>query len=137
MKKLIVLILTAAIVEFLFVGVSKAQEPNAPKHEPNAPRFDPNMFRGRVVVVKDANGIITAVKLENRRRGTFNIVLDEKGKELGEKMVDKFVEITGTETTKNNEKWLTVEKYAEVKKAKEKGKQPKGKQSKSKQSKGK
>lgn len=114
MKKLITLILMAATVEFLFVGVSNAQEPNAPKHEPNAPRFDPNMFRGRVVVVKDANGIITAVKLENRRRGTFNIVLDEKGKELGEKMVDKFVEITGTETTKDNEKWLTVEKYTEM-----------------------
>ncbi len=107
MKKMIMLTLMAAMVEFLFVGISRAEEPNAPK-------FDPNMFRGRIVVVKDANGVITAVKLENRRRGTFNIVLDEKGKELGEKMVDKFVEITGTETIKDNEKWLTVENYSEM-----------------------
>jgi hypothetical protein len=113
MKKLIMLTLVAAMVEFLFVGISRAEEPNAPK-------FDPNTFRGKIVVVKDANGVITAVTLENRRRGTFNIVLDEKGKELGEKMADKFVEITGKETTKDNEKWLTVEKYSE------KGKPPMG-----------
>jgi hypothetical protein len=111
MKKLIMLTLVAAMVEFLFVDTSRAAEPNAPKF----PKFDPNtMFRGRIVVAKDANGVITSVKLENRRRGTFNIVLDEKGKELGEKMADKFVEITGKETTKDNEKWLTVEKYSEI-----------------------
>jgi len=114
MKKLVMLILMAAMIGFLFVGVSKAREPNSPKQEPNAPKFNPNMFRGRVVVVKDANGVITAVKLENKKRGTFNIVLDEKGKKLAEKMADKFVEIIGTETTKDNEKWLTVETYSEI-----------------------
>jgi hypothetical protein len=127
MKKLIALTLMAAMVEFLFVNIAMAKpnaprfepnapriEPNAPKIEPNAPRFDPNMFRGIIVVAKDANGVITSVKLESRRCGTFNIVLDEKGKELGEKMADKFVEVTGTETTKGNEKWLTVEKYSEI-----------------------
>ena len=108
MKKLIMLTFVAAMAGFLFVGISSAAEPNAPKFDPNT------MFRGRIVVTKDANGVITAVKLENRRRGTFNIVLDEKGKELGEKMADKFVEITGKETTKDNEKWLTVEKYSEM-----------------------
>jgi hypothetical protein len=123
MKKLIMLTLVTAMVEFLFVGISIAAEPNAPKlpksraAEPNAPklpRFDPNTFRGIIVVAKDANGVIKSVKLENRRLGTFNIVLDEKGKELGEKMADKFVVITGKETTKGNEKWLTVEKYSEM-----------------------
>jgi len=104
------LTLVAAMVEFLFVGISGAAEPNAPK----LPKFDPNTFRGIIIVAKDVNGVITSVKLENRRRGTFNIVLDEKGKELGEKMADKFVEITGKETTKDNEKWLTVEKYSEM-----------------------
>ena len=95
------------MVEFVCIGVSKAEEPNAPK-------FNPNVFRGMVVVVKDANGIITAVKLVNRRRGTFSVVLDAKGKELAEKMADKLVEITGKETTKDNEKWLTVETYSEM-----------------------
>jgi hypothetical protein len=108
MKKLVMLTLVAAMVEFAFVGISKAAEPSAPKFDPNT------MFRGRVVVAKDANGVITSVKLQNRRRGTFNIVLDEKGKELGEKMEGKFVEITGKETTKGDEKWLTVEKYSEI-----------------------
>jgi len=106
MKKLIAFTLVVVMVQFLFVGISKAAEPNAP-------RFDPNTFRGRVVVTKDANGVITSAKLESRRRGTWNIVFDEKGKELAEKMADKFVAVTGTVTTKDNEKWLTVEKYTE------------------------
>jgi len=110
MKKLIMLTLAAVMVEFLFVDISKAAEPNAPKFDPNT------MFVGRIVVTKDASGVITSVKLESIRRGIFNIILDEKGKELGEKMADKFVEITGKETTKDNEKWLTVEKYSEMKK---------------------
>jgi len=107
MKKLIAFTLVVVMVQFLFVGVSKAAEPNAPKS-------DPNTFRGIVVVTKDANGVITAVKLENRKHGTRNIVLDEKGKELGEKMADKLVSITGKETTKDGEKWLTVETYTEM-----------------------
>ncbi len=107
MKKLIVFALMAVMVEFLFVGTSMAADPNRPK-------FDPNTFRGRIVVEKDTNGVITAVKLESRRMGTYNIVFDAKGKELAEKMADKFVAVTGTVTTKDNEKWLTVEKYTEM-----------------------
>lgn len=106
MKKWITVAILVAVAG-LFVSISKAQEPNAPK-------MNPNVFRGRVVVVKDANNVITSVKLENRRRGNFNIVLDEKGKELGQKMDGKFVEVIAKETIKNDEKWLTVESYKEV-----------------------
>jgi hypothetical protein len=72
------------------------------------------MFVGRVIVTKDTKGVVTAVQFESRRRGTYNIVLDAKGKELAEKMADKMVVITGTVAAKNNENWLTVEKYNEL-----------------------
>jgi hypothetical protein len=67
-----------------------------------------------VIVEKDADGNITAARLESRRCGTCNIVLDEKGKELAEKMADKFVAVTGTVETKDDQQWLTVEKYTEM-----------------------
>ena len=110
MKKLIIMFVMAAIIEFAFVGVCQAADPNMPK-------FDPNAIRGRVLVEKDANSIITAVKLENRRRGNWNIVLDEKGKELAETMANKIVTITGTEETKDGVKWLTVETFTELKRS--------------------
>jgi hypothetical protein len=101
-----------------------AKDPNAPKAnivlrlsvEPNAPAQKEGAIsiRGRLVVTKDANGVITSVKVESRKTGTTNIVLDAKGKELAEKMAGKPVEVTGVESTKGSEKWLTVEKYAEM-----------------------
>jgi len=111
MKKLIALVLMVSMVAFVFVDVSRAADPNMPKR----PMFDPNAIRGMVVVEKDANGVITAVKVENRRRGTWNVVLDAKGKELGETMANKLVTVIGKETTKDDQKWLTVGKYTEMK----------------------
>ena len=104
-----------------------AKEPNAPKAnivlrlsvEPNAPAQKEGAItiRGRLIVTKDANGVITSVKVESRKTGTtINIVLDAKGKELAEKMVGKPVEVTGVESTKGSEKWLTVEKFSELQK---------------------
>ncbi|PKL42283.1 MAG: hypothetical protein CVV39_08930 [Planctomycetes bacterium HGW-Planctomycetes-1] len=111
MKKLAILVFMAAV--FGFVGVSIAQKPH-PRFDPNRPKFDPNTIRGRVIVEKDADGNITAAQLESRRHGTCNIVLDEKGKELAEKMADKFVAVTGKTEIKDDQKWLTVEKYSEM-----------------------
>jgi hypothetical protein len=134
-KKLIVFVFVAALIAIAAVSYTKAMDPNMPDankpKDPNAPKApmsmtladEPNTpaqkegmltIKGMLMVTKDAAGAVTAVKLENRRRGTFNIVLDAKGKELAEKMADKFVEVTGKETTKDNEKWLTVEKYTEA-----------------------
>jgi hypothetical protein len=66
------------------------------------------------VVVKNAEGVITEVKLENRRLGIYNVVLDAKGKELGEKMADKHVVVKGTVAEKDGKKWITVESYTEI-----------------------
>jgi hypothetical protein len=118
MKKVIILTIAAAMLAFLSVSVVKAAEPNVPKSEPIS-------VIGTVTVAKDAAGKITAIHLSNIKKGTFSIVLDKKGKELGRKMNGKMVKVTGMETIKGTEKWLTVEKYSEVKKAKEKGKQSK------------
>lgn len=116
MKKLIMLTLIAAMVMFLSVSVTKAADPNAPKTEPVT-------IKGRVIVTRDGNDI-TAVHINVLLKGKYNITLDAKGKELGEKMEGKMVEVTGIETTKDTEKWLTVEKYAEVQKPAEKPKEP-------------
>jgi hypothetical protein len=103
-----------------------AKEPNAPKAnivlrlavEPNAPakKAEAITIRGRLIVIKDANGVIMSVIIESKRPEpkTINIVLDAKGKELAEKMAGKPVEVTGVESTKGGEKWLTVEKFGEV-----------------------
>jgi hypothetical protein len=117
MKKLIMLTLIAAMVMFLSVSVTKAADPNAPKTEPVT-------IKGRVVATEDSNGVITAVYLHSKLQGRINITLDAMGKELGEKMKGKMVEVTGTETATDGEKWLTVEKYAEVQKPAEKPTEP-------------
>ncbi len=103
-----------------------AKEPNAPNAnivlrlavEPNAPakKAEAVTVRGRLIVIKDANGVIMSVKVESKRPEpkTVNIVLDAKGKELAEKMAGKPVEVTGVESTKGSETWMTVEKYGEV-----------------------
>ena len=106
MKKLTMLVLVVAVVVFASVSVTKAQDPNTPKAEPK--------IRGKVVVVKDTAGIITAVQLESRKLGTYNVVLDAKGKELGAKMEGKRVEVKAVESVKGEAKWLTVESYTEI-----------------------
>jgi hypothetical protein len=112
MKKLAILVIMAAVLGF--VGVARAEKPSHPRFDPNRPGFDPNTIRGRVIVEKDADGNITAAQLESRRHGTYNIVLDEKGKELAVKMADKFAAVTGKIETKDDQQWLTVEKYSEM-----------------------
>jgi hypothetical protein len=120
MKKLITLTLVVALVAFLSVSFVKAADANAPK----APKAESVTIKGKIMVTKDAEGKITAVKLHSMLKGMYSITLDAMGKELGEKMDGKTVEATGVETAKDTEKWLTVEKYSEVQKPAEKPKEP-------------
>ncbi|OHB56720.1 MAG: hypothetical protein A2Y12_12740 [Planctomycetes bacterium GWF2_42_9] len=111
MKKLLILFVMAAIVELAFVNVSLAADPNMPKRMP----FDPNAIRGRVLVEKDANGVVTAVKIQSRRTlGDYNVVLDEKGKELADTMASRIVQVEGKVEEKDGVKWLTIESYKEL-----------------------
>lgn len=111
MKKLAVLVLLVAVVGVTSVCLADANDPNTPKAKQKP-------FIGKVVVVKDAEGVITAVQIENRKLGKYNVVLDEKGKELGEKMEGKLVAVKGVESVNDEEKWITVESYREIQRAK-------------------
>ncbi|MCE5341473.1 MAG: hypothetical protein LLF92_10190 [Planctomycetaceae bacterium] len=114
MKKTIIMSVMVAIL-LGFAGFAKAAEPNKPVR-PQRPHFDPNAIVGKVEVTQDANGAVTSVKIKGRRNGDFNVVLDEKGKELAA-MADKFVRVTGKKETKDGVQWLTVETIQEIKRA--------------------
>jgi len=112
MKKIVALSLMVAVVGFIFVSVSQA--------EPNMPKFDPNAIRGRVVVTLNDSGTVTAVKIENRKQGGWNVVLDAKGLELAQ-AANKMVSVEGTVATQDGEKWVTVESYTEMKRPQGRG----------------
>lgn len=81
---------------------------------------DPNMaqqvtVKGKVVVVKDPSGLITSVKII-AQNATYFVILDENGNFLGTRMAGKDVVVVGMLRIKNNERWLTVERFAEQEK---------------------
>jgi hypothetical protein len=63
--------------------------------------------QGFVSVIKDVNGAITSVQLDTDDV-TYNVELNPKGKELGEKMEDEKVEVEGIVSQKDGQEWLTV-----------------------------
>jgi hypothetical protein len=71
---------------------------------------------GTVSVVKDANGVITAVKLTAKDMA-YNVVLDKEGLKLAD-FDGKEVKVQGTVETKDNENWITVVASKEIPKAK-------------------
>ncbi len=68
---------------------------------------------GEVSVTRDDDDNITEATLTVGETD-YNITLDAKGKKLAAEMDGKKVEVTGTVTEKDDEKWLTVESYKEV-----------------------
>ncbi|OHB56719.1 MAG: hypothetical protein A2Y12_12735 [Planctomycetes bacterium GWF2_42_9] len=105
MKNRITLMLVIAAVGAVFVSTSQAER--------NRPKFDPNAIVGRVVVTLNESGTVTAVKVENRRGGSWNVVLDAKGIELA-KAANKFVKVEGTVIAKDGENWVTVTSFTEM-----------------------
>ncbi len=75
--------------------------------------------QGVVSVETDGEGVVTAVMLTADDETVYNIKLDEKGLALGAEMEDKNVEVQGTLWEKDEAKWITVDSYKEIEKAKE------------------
>jgi hypothetical protein len=92
-------------------------------------------FTGKLDAIKDAEdnvvkAILTVTEKDlddNNVEVVYNIVLDEKGKELVKALADKKVEVTAVlnkkeievkndegETEKQTELWLTVKSYKEI-----------------------
>lgn len=70
-------------------------------------------LKGEVSVTRDDDKNIIEATL-TADGNDYCITLDEKGKKLAAEMDGKQVEVTGTVTEKDDEKWLTVESYKEV-----------------------
>ena len=62
-------------------------------------------------------------------RTRYQVVLDEKGKELAE-LDEKRAEVTGAVTEKGDQKWITVKTYKEVKEREEEEKEEEKKEEK-------
>ncbi len=114
MRKYVVA-LAGAVTICLLLGLVS----NAPAADPNQPKEPPKnkevVVVGTVSVVKDKDNNITEVKVKTARGLTYQITLDDNGKELGKTMADKRVRLTGTVETKGEIKWLTVLKFSELK----------------------
>ncbi len=100
-----VLVAAAATVLMASVVLADANAPAKPK-----PLVK---IEGAVSVVKDANAI-KEVKVTTKDKGVFNVVLNEKGKELGKRMAGKEAIVHGTVTEKNGEKWIDVHAFNPV-----------------------
>jgi hypothetical protein len=107
MKRYLIPAVVVATVLFLFTANTLAADPNTP--------VVPKVIKGVVGVTKDKEGTITSVTITHRALKYF-VTLDEKGKEMGMKMDGKTVEARGIITVKDEQKWLTVEKYVQYQK---------------------
>jgi hypothetical protein len=113
MKKCIAV---AALALFVFAANSIADEPNKPKAPKRPDRKGMIEVIGNVTVTKDKEGNILAARILTARNTIeYRITLDDKGKELVEKFAGKMADVTGIWETKENVKWLTVEKFTEMK----------------------
>jgi hypothetical protein len=107
-----------SIVMLLILGVF-AGSTWAKSHKHKAKPSQPESIscKGKVEVTRDKTGNIETVKLKTGILifgHTYNITLDGKGRELGEQMAGKQVNVKGLLLKKGNVEWLVVAKYSEV-----------------------
>lgn len=78
-----------------------------------APGADVVKLQGVVSVSRDANDVITSVQL-TAEDVNYEVVLDAKGKELGEQMDGEKVEVEGTVSEQDGKKMLTVTAFTRI-----------------------
>ncbi|MFW6107810.1 MAG: hypothetical protein ACOC70_01290, partial [bacterium] len=66
---------------------------------------------GLVQTTRSAQGTITAVLLAADRGPEYHVVLDEKGRALGESMAGEKTQVRGRVTTRDGQPWITVQRF--------------------------
>lgn len=97
------------------MGADANQPKETPRETPKEKSKDNNLVIGIVTIVKDNDGNIAEIKVTAHKELIYQVVLDEKGKELGKTMADKRARIEGFIEMKGNVHWLTVKTFGEVK----------------------
>jgi len=117
MKKQLMALIGVVVVCMLLAIVSNvmAADANQPKHTPKEAPKDNNLVIGIVTIVKDNDGNFTEIKVAAHKELIYQVVLDEKGIELGRTMADKRARIEGLIETKGKVQWLTVKTFSEMK----------------------
>jgi len=114
-KKLLIVLGVAAVfmAANVFAAGTETEKPKKPEHPAMTVGVE-----GTVSVTKDANSVVTAIKLTTAGKIVYNITLDEKGKELGA-LDGKEVKAKGIVTEKDGQKWVKVVEYRLAEKKKE------------------
>jgi hypothetical protein len=125
MKKQLMALVGVVGVCMLLAIVSNvmAADANQPRHTPKeTPRETPkekskdnNLVIGIVTIAKNNDGNFTEIKVKVTKELIYQVVLDEKGIDLGKTMADKRARIEGTIETKGDVQWLTVKTFGEPK----------------------
>jgi hypothetical protein len=97
-------------------GVETPAKPKNPEAGPPPPTLV--KVEGTISVTKDANNVVTSIKLTTATKVVYNVTLDKKGEELG-KLDGKEVEVHGVITEKGTQKWIKVHAFQPVEKKKE------------------
>jgi hypothetical protein len=109
-------IVRMAVVTLLVFGVSvagAATQKTTKTTKSTKPQV--KTYTGTVKVTKDKAGKLTAVKLNTGTfSSTYNVVLDSKGRELGEKMAGKRVQVKGLVQKKSGKTVLAVRGFDRV-----------------------
>ncbi|MCJ7721185.1 hypothetical protein MUO98_02085 [Candidatus Bathyarchaeota archaeon] len=100
---IVVLVMIATIL-LNSAGFVTAQDQSEPKTV---------KLQGYVSITWDANDVITSVSLITDDV-TYNVVLNEKGLELGEEMADEEVKVEGVVSEKDEQQWITVRTFEAV-----------------------
>jgi hypothetical protein len=112
MKSMIKSLVVCALVLALGAGyIFAAQEKKTEEKKAEAAPAQVTVV-GKVMVTKDAQGAVTAIKLV-AEKATYNVTLDAKGKELAN-MANKQVDAKGTVADKAGVKTITVKEFKEV-----------------------
>jgi hypothetical protein len=103
----------ALLVSGVLVGTAYAKKTSDANE---SSKTKPKSYIGIVEVAKDKVGDINTVDLKvgQKIKHTYHITLDEKGKELGQKMAGKKVNVKGMLSEKAGAEWLTVKEYSMV-----------------------